>query len=810
MFKIKNSILKDLRLYFVNEIFPKLKTIKALGFSLLCLVPFLVKSDLYLKWINKNIINAVFSKLNYESLIFIGCYILGLIYLYIAKLSTYIWVYCIILILIFNSCIVINRYVEYNNWSYSYFGLFFLFVIFSLISYQNSLFKAFIVASSNQAPLEPDKMERTILACNILDIIDKMNSDESFNFGILGKWGSGKTFFSNLIKKQIQARQDTEEGNKYIVVNFVPWELPDHDQFLLSLLKEIKSKLTKEITISNSIDKMIRLTQQDNPSYPFKILSYFIQLINPIESLAQVKQKLKFDLKEKKLIIFLDDLDRLQKDEILMVFKILRNSLNLTNTFFIVGFDRDYLESELVIDRFNEYCEKFFQIRIDLPVTRNIRAELANHLKVNIKAYSLTTEFVKDIDQNISNLTEGIIEGYSIFNEVKNLRDVEQISNSFFLVANSIGNSNCDLLTLLKLEILRYKFPEAYQTMASKKTETLDSFPHPSKGNQVFPDNDEQSSIKNKIIVLGVEEKMLIILSDIMNTKPNHPYPLNSHPYYDIYFKLNIIHKQIDQADFNSVFLLNEDEVQKKISDWFAKGQETDLIQTKMKILMESSESMLQKSLKTVFEVILKGDLNRTIGNLYLIGDYGYLLSDDRLRRKGIISAEKFRKEIFDDFNKIELAKILFTFGPKPEYKTDIFNITENYVKRNTKLINSELINLIHWYLSFNDDKEAKTKIKKILNVAIMNDPVGFFKCFIFKQPFSDIYSFYDEVIPNYFSIDYVIGLLDNVPDSDKVPMVNFLKKFQNVIGNGKDYSANISKIKNIKYDFKEYNLTEF
>lgn len=773
---------------------------KLVIFILICGFPLFIVPSSWQYLINSYWVNPIVSNLNYDSVLFLTCFVLILIvesYLNFIKIY---WVNFVVLIWILISFTNTNHNWVFSYWSLSYFGTFTVYSIYKIIPD----WKHFINSNSISNQLVPDEFERTNLAKNVLKFINKTDINESFNFGIIGSWGSGKTFFSKLIKQQIEVEPNIIKP--VLVVDFIPWELADQNQFLLCLLKTIRSELSKEISIRHAIDQLILLTQQDNPSYPFKIISYLYQIFIPLESLNDIKQKLNQELENKKLIIFLDDMDRLKKEEILMLFKILRNNLNLRNTFFIVGFDRDYLKAELGIDRFDEYCEKFFQIRIDLPVFRNIKQKLAEYLISKINGFDLPNEFIQELIQPNYSFKIPFIEYDTIFEEVKNLRDVEQISNNFFLIANSIRKFNCDLMTLLKLEILRYKFPEAYKSMALKKEIILRYYTHPSKGTQILTVHAEPESEVEIKSILGVSEKELHIISEIMDRNANHQYPINSKAFYDIYFKYNVVLEQIDQTEFESIFLANANDVELKIADWFEHNKGNDLVQIKMKAFLKNPKKSFSKNLKTVFTSILKHDLEYTDGEDFLIGEYGELLNDEILKSKGVIDPEVFRENIFQEFDGVEKAKILFTFGKVEKYKSEILEIIRIYIKDNKNILDSNLRSLTFWYLSHNVNTDAQSRLAPFLKQALEQDSVGFLKCFLMTFSYNrDRFYIYNDIIPNWFSPEEVIELLNKSSGVESDQLKQFLIKIQENQFGQTNIGQNISKSIPIQFNFEGF-----
>lgn len=69
---------------------------------------------------------------------------------------------------------------------------------------------------------------------------------------------------------------------------------------------------------------------------------------------------------DRKIIVFVDDIDRLNKNEILETLRILRNIADFKNVVFICGFDREYVVKQSQID--NHYLDKIFNLEISLTV----------------------------------------------------------------------------------------------------------------------------------------------------------------------------------------------------------------------------------------------------------------------------------------------------------------------------------------------------------------------------------------------------------------------------------------------------------
>lgn len=91
----------------------------------------------------------------------------------------------------------------------------------------------------------------------------------------------------------------------------------------------------------------------------------------PPENTYQLKEKIRHALLELKqpVFILIDDLDRLNADEIFELLRLIRNTANFPALIFIVAFDKDYVIEQLQKKHvFSPYLEKIFMIDLPLPL----------------------------------------------------------------------------------------------------------------------------------------------------------------------------------------------------------------------------------------------------------------------------------------------------------------------------------------------------------------------------------------------------------------------------------------------------------
>lgn len=201
---------------------------------------------------------------------------------------------------------------------------------------------------------------------------------ESYALGITGDWGSGKSTFLDVLEEKI--KKDA------IVVKFKPWMCRTPEQVTKDFFASLRHQLSpKYSTLSQPIKKYAKHINSLSFS-PNSIISFNMSTIND-ESLYVQKKYLseKFAKLSRPVVVFIDDIDRLERDEIFEVLRLIRNTADLSNMIYIVAYDKEYvtcvLEEKNIKDSY-AYLEKIFNVEIHLPkadkymIWRTLRNEI--------------------------------------------------------------------------------------------------------------------------------------------------------------------------------------------------------------------------------------------------------------------------------------------------------------------------------------------------------------------------------------------------------------------------------------------------
>lgn len=194
--------------------------------------------------------------------------------------------------------------------------------------------------------------------------------EESFAIGITSEWGAGKTTFLNLLKEEIQA------GVSNDIVDFNPWMCQSPEQVTRDFFATLRSKLSENHPeLSNPIRQYAK--HLGSVSLPvLGIASINLNNFTSEKNLLEMKVRLseQFSKIGNKVVVVIDDLDRLDSSEVFEVLRLIRNTADLSNMIYLVAYDKSYITEILRKQNISDpaaYLEKIFQLEIQLPKVTN-------------------------------------------------------------------------------------------------------------------------------------------------------------------------------------------------------------------------------------------------------------------------------------------------------------------------------------------------------------------------------------------------------------------------------------------------------
>ncbi len=216
---------------------------------------------------------------------------------------------------------------------------------------------------------DQDRFQRYGFSKRIAETIIQRSQNDGVVIGIYGAWGEGKTSVLNFIKKEL----DNHENILTISLN--PWRYNDEETLLKNFLKKIADVLGKESETKKEKFGGFIGKYGTFGAIIGKDVSEIGKKLATVE-LETLKSRIDEFLNESdsKLVIFVDDIDRLDKQEIYSLFRLIKLTADFTKTTYILSFDEKMVASAIG-KRFGggnkksgkNFLEKIIQVPLQIP-----------------------------------------------------------------------------------------------------------------------------------------------------------------------------------------------------------------------------------------------------------------------------------------------------------------------------------------------------------------------------------------------------------------------------------------------------------
>ncbi len=327
-----------------------------------------------------------------------------------------------------------------------------------------------------------DRLGRVPLADAIAAHIAGTDPEAGVVFGMTGPWGSGKTSLLRMAKEALE-----EDHGGFLVLWFNPWLFTGTEHLMGVFFTELAAQLSDQ---SDAEWDELGASMQAFGATLSRLRTVPVAggfaaagggtlsagggrvrgAADEGASLYERRRRLEEALRRvgekngRRLVIIVDDLDRLRRQEIRDLVALVKLNADLPNLHFVLAYDRGRVEQALGETEGDgrAYLEKIVQVAYDVPKSLEVdlSQELIDAIDEALRHADTTGPFD---DHRFGSILRGII-----LPLIGSVRDVRRYANVLPVALQVIGDEVA-LEDVLALEAIRVLLPEAFAALASSE-----------------------------------------------------------------------------------------------------------------------------------------------------------------------------------------------------------------------------------------------------------------------------------------------------------------------------------------------------
>ena len=375
---------------------------------------------------------------------------------------------------------------------------------------------------NSDAPIDDpakDQLGFGELAHHLADVFLSNDLSRGLVVGIEGEWGSGKSSLANLALRELENKKNE---CRLRIVRFSPWIVGNRDQLLRQLFIELEAALSgllpddRQEQVRAALEKFAQgaavlaplLRGAADFGVPAagavgNILDSAATAASEFgkPSLSKLNEQLRDNLADLdgRVVVFIDDLDRLEPQETAEVLRLVRAVADFPKVAYLLAYDPSVLarciETALGVKDGKAYIEKIVQasFRIPEPIGFDLRSWLEKEVMAIASHANTTSEARERLERALS---------FWCSEYISTPRDVIRVANGLRLYVAPL-DERLDPADGLFVQIVRIHHPELYNWVESYLLRDFGSDPddyHLGWREAVEDSDGEQESKLDKII----------------------------------------------------------------------------------------------------------------------------------------------------------------------------------------------------------------------------------------------------------------------------------------------------------------------
>ncbi len=476
--------------------------------------------------------------------------------------------------------------------------------------------------------LDQDRLERKDFAKHLAHVLLSYDSPSSLVVALYGPWGVGKSSLLNLIDEYLKTI--SEKDQVPVIVHFNPWNFSSIDQLITMFFRELRITLGQKDkgAIAGKIGVVLEtLGHILTPGSLSPVGGqYFGKGSGVLKGLGRwmkgrsseqkpldaVKKDLNqfMDEYRRRVIVFIDDIDRLESENMRLLFRLIRLNGDFNNTTYVLAFDRGNTERMLSgtqDDSGRKYLEKIVQVGFDIPSADPVM---------------LSEMFSQQLDKVISPIPQDKWDQQrwqelyldALRHLVRTPRDIVRYLNGLYLTMPPLIGE-IDPVDFIGLEAIRTFAPDMFEFIRESREifapeTSIRSDQHTTENVKQLLE--EQFSRLDPQIAKPVRQTLRLLFPRIAGIYDNTYYSIRergirifNHEFFDRYFYLSVSKREVPEAELRAIVSVSSDKkaFSGRLQMLIANGKLKRFLERFEDYLPELSEEAVPVALSSLFDV---------------------------------------------------------------------------------------------------------------------------------------------------------------------------------------------------------------
>ena len=320
-----------------------------------------------------------------------------------------------------------------------------------------------------------DDFHRKGFAARLAKVIQQQPTGECLVVALISEWGAGKSSVLQWMHSSLAGgKQSIEESACITVTDFNPWGVTGDRDMLFRLYENLVKKIDPDGQLltrwqrarqlfgqaSRSAGKMAEAADQKVAGAALGEAGGLFESLCQV-GIAEVRRGVEERLAKSpwRLVVILDDIDRLERNDLMILLRILKREAALPNVTYILSMDEAHVvktiggDSQDAEERGHKYLEKIIQVKLQLPAIppQLLKAFAQHHIQMALGDSSpVDTECFRTIFDAL------------FLPRINTPRTVKLIANTIRFTAGLLPGE-VDSTDLALLECARHLFPALYE-----------------------------------------------------------------------------------------------------------------------------------------------------------------------------------------------------------------------------------------------------------------------------------------------------------------------------------------------------------